>query len=87
MVVEASDITPEEDTGLLDSDADPPDDEVNEVNAPLLDYLEEENLDPNEEVSNDAQVAQQRCNPRVTLVWRVPPVRFPWHELSSSLLM
>ncbi|KAI9464333.1 hypothetical protein HD554DRAFT_2175123 [Boletus coccyginus] len=55
MVVAASDITPEEDTGLLDSDVDPPGDEVNEVNAPLLDYLEEENLDSNKEVSNDAQ--------------------------------
>ena len=69
MVVEASDITLEEDTSLLDSNMDPPDDKVNEVNASLLDYLEEENLDPNEEDSNDAQVAQQQCNPCVTLVW------------------
>ena len=74
MVVEASDITLKEVTSLLDSSIDPPD---NEVNVPLLDYLEEENLDPNEE---DLDNTRKPCNSHVILVWQVPLVCFPWYE-------
>ncbi|KAG9309294.1 hypothetical protein JVU11DRAFT_10781 [Chiua virens] len=79
IIVEASDIIPEEATDPMDSDMDPPDDEVS---APLLDYLEEENLDPNEEDPDDTQ---HLGNPRVTLVWRVPLVRSLWFEVFTLI--